>query len=300
MSTANWKIGVLYNPLSGRGRAGALAQGLIGPLERAGWKPTLQPVIDLQSDQEREAFFNGVDCAVIAGGDGTVRSLLETAARTGRPIWNYPAGNECLFARHFGMKADPKQLVEALTSGRTEKHHYGRANGVPFFLMASAGLDAAVIHRLHRDRKGGVSSLSYVVPTLREMAGYRSPALTVFVDGKQVLSGESGLFIAANSKEYAWKLDPVSDADSTAGELRCRFYPNDGARFYLGRLFAGLLGRTDAVAGEKRFAGREIVVSAATGAGAGGSVWAQADGDPAGELPLKIEVAPEMITVLRP
>ncbi len=290
----NCRIGVVYNPIAGRGRGAFAAESLIAPLERAGFQPVLQPAIDLATEDARASFLSSIDRLVLVGGDGTVRHYLEAVSRAAIPIWNYPAGNECLFARRFGMKPGAEPLIAALRGGRTEEHHFGRVGGAPFFLMASAGLDAAVIHRLHRGRSGGVTWVNYILPTAAEMLYYKSPEISVVVDGKKTVDAARGLFIAANTKEYAWGIDPVTEADSLSDLLHCRFFPDDGVRFYLGRLTSALLNRSAAIPGELRFQGRAITVTSRQP-----NVLVQADGEPAGCLPAEITVAKEKLVVLR-
>src|SRR5262249_9784036 len=95
----------------------------------------------------------GVRCVVAAGGDGTVASVInELAADV--PLAVMALGNENLFARAFGLPADPLVLARAIVAGRTRRLALGRATTSAgprrFGLMLSAGFDADVIHRMAR------------------------------------------------------------------------------------------------------------------------------------------------------
>lgn len=293
MSTEKRRIGILYNPISGRGKGAAAAQALLAPLKKNGFEPGLQPVTEFNSLEERVRYFKTVDYLVLAGGDGTVRSSLEAAGQAKVPLWNLPAGNECLFARKFGMRAGADALLAALAAARIEQHNFGRINGAPFFLMASAGLDAAVIHRLHRQRSGGVSWVNYVLPTLIELLKYDPPRINITVDGQPLIKSQRGLAIAANSKEYAWRLDPVDDADSMSSMLHGRFFPDDGYKFYFGQFKRAFSKASKTADNGIKFCGRKIEITSDRG-----SVFVQADGEPAGVLPAAIELAEEKVAVL--
>ncbi|QKK09344.1 MAG: hypothetical protein HND58_15050 [Planctomycetota bacterium] len=54
---------------------------------------------------------------VAVGGDGTVYHALPQLLRSKTPVYHAPAGNENLFAREFGMTANPATLLGALKRG---------------------------------------------------------------------------------------------------------------------------------------------------------------------------------------
>ncbi|MCA9293916.1 MAG: NAD(+)/NADH kinase [Caldilineaceae bacterium] len=231
------RIVVLFNSLSGRGRAAQAALGIEHALAGAGYEPerveagsTLRGA-DL-AQLLRDA--GGADAAlVVVGGDGTVQSTAQAARAAGTPIYHYPMGTENLFARNFGMRRDVGHLLEAVTRHQTRRAageaawsvDVGVCNERDFLIMASVGFDANVVHRLARARKGRISHMSYVRHIAAECIAPSAAAMTVRMDGKEVVSGRKGLAVVANSKHYAMRANPAFDAELTDGLLDLCFMP---------------------------------------------------------------------------
>src|SRR5262249_50705980 len=73
--------------------------------------------------------------------------------------------------------------AEVIVAGTVRKFDLARANGRHFCLMASVGLDAEVVHRVHRRRRGHINRLSYAVPLLQAMQNYPFPIVDVEFGG---------------------------------------------------------------------------------------------------------------------
>src|SRR5207244_1631239 len=54
-------------------------------------------------------------------------------------------------------------------------------HGRYFSLMAGIGIDAQVVHDVHRDRRGHVNKLTYALSALHALWSYRFPAIRVEV-----------------------------------------------------------------------------------------------------------------------
>jgi len=214
------RVAVVVNPKAGKGRAELLGQRLVAVLGRAGFE--VEPLGESGPGRRLE----GVNAAVVVGGDGTVHGLLDEAAERGVPLYPAPMGTENLLARELGTSADPEAAGEALRARRVVEADLGRVNGVAFAIMASVGVDANVIHRLDARRSGSISHLSYVAPIVEEVRRPRIPRLTVRVDEREIVSGERGLLVVANCRQYGARLDPAPHADMTDGRLDAVFLPH--------------------------------------------------------------------------
>src|SRR5262249_59203093 len=95
-----------------------------------------------------------VRCVIAAGGDGTLLEVVNRAP--GLPITVLPLGNENLVARHYGMKRSGAGVAAVVTAGCVHALDLARADGRVFCLMASVGIDADVVHRVHRRRRGHI------------------------------------------------------------------------------------------------------------------------------------------------
>lgn len=221
---------VLANSRSGKGKSAAIADRLTAALTEAGHHPQrLQPEPAPPGPIRTDPRFAEADAVVAVGGDGTVYHALPQLVRTQTPIYHAPGGNENLFAREFGTTANPTDLLCALKRGPAAPVDLGSVNAHdaarPFAIMLSIGPDASVIHRLHANRSRASGHAMYIAPTLAECSDPTLPALSIRVDGRQVVTGERGFAIVANCRRYALGLDPARTADMRDGRLDLVFFP---------------------------------------------------------------------------
>lgn len=236
------RIVLLANARAGRGRGGVALAAIDDALRAAGHE-VVRVLVSPQVDAELGAALVGAELMLIAGGDGTVHHALPRAIGSGVPVAHVPFGTENLFAREFGMTRDAAAVVRLVQEGRSRLVDVGMvsaggaggvggeadAGGVPFALMVSIGPDASVVERLHRARTGGISHLSYAGPMVREMVSPYLPRMVVKVDGREVVRGEKGLLLIANSRQYALRANPARRADMQDGLLDVVFMPATSA-----------------------------------------------------------------------
>lgn len=217
------RILIVFNPVSGGGRAARQAERLRAHLASRGHECTLcttQPVADWSGDALAAS-----DALVVAGGDGAVRLAAAAAMRTGTPVYHLPCGTANLLARRHGMTRDPATVAAALERGERLATDVGMAGDEPFLLMAGIGIDARIVHSLHEWRRGGISKLSYVMPSVRESVRWRGERVAVEVDGGAWALDMPGTLLIANSPAYAEGIDPVRTADETDGALDAAWMP---------------------------------------------------------------------------
>lgn len=285
------KVLVLFNPISGGGRGQKLANEVRLALLSAGFEPLVESSQRAYPAGHLERALQSSIAAVVVGGDGTMRPLLRQLADSGVPVTMVPAGNESLFCRVFGMTTDPAHVVERIRGGSIEEHWFGLAGDEPFFSMVSVGLDSAVVWRISRTRRGPIGTKGYVLPTLVELSSFRAPNLSLMENGVQLFAGPAYV-IAANTKEYARRLNPVPDADSRRPELAVRVFPGLGRAGYarmLLRLAAGMGLPAGAGIG---FKGSSFEIAS------GEPYPVQADGDAIGHTPLSIRISAKPVRVL--
>ena len=237
-------VALLYNPISGSGRAHATAARMREGLERAGHRVAMIPTErGAPSEWLRPALERGargsiargsielgsieagpIEAVVVAGGDGAVRLAAGECARAAIPLWHAPCGTENLFARSFGMRSDPAAVASALAARRTRAIDLGHADGQPFVLMASFGFDADVVHALARTRTGAITHLSYAAPILRTIGSWRARDLGWSIDGEYEPLGE-GMVVVGNLPDYGVRLNPAAEAVPDDGLLDAVFLP---------------------------------------------------------------------------
>lgn len=290
--SADRKLVVIQrNPTSGSGGGARQLKLLIHKLREYGFRVRLFANRDRFDDflnQPLEA--SSARCLVAAGGDGTVASLANRHSRF--PIATLPLGTENLMARHLGISRCGDSVARLIQDGATQTFDTGVCNGQHFLLMCSVGLDADVVRRLHSTRQGNIRHLSYLKPILSSTLSYPFPKLRVFSkDG--TLLGEGTHIIATNVPEYGFRMPFCPTADPHDGLLDIRIFKHAGRLSTFLHAVRTRLGFEDRKSELMRFQASEIEIqSDSTGTAA------QFDGDPAGECPVRVSVAPASMTLV--
>ncbi|MEM6779617.1 MAG: diacylglycerol kinase family protein [Planctomycetota bacterium] len=242
---------------------------------------------------------------VAAGGDGTV-SLVASKIRDGLPIIPMPLGTENLLAGHFGYQADADFVWQTIQHRQIFRMDAGRANGRLFLVMVTAGFDAEVVRGLHLRRRGHISRWSYAGPIWRALRRYRftpirsTPTVpggvpaTGAETGSETDAWDGAWMMAFNLPCYAAALRIEPDASGDDGWLHELCFKRgtiwSGLRYLLGILRGTHL--RDAQV-QRRKVGTVTWSSCER-------VPYQIDGDYAGRLPVRIEVLPGLVTMMRP
>ena len=228
---------VIFNPISGKGRARPLAIALRDAMDKADLKPHL---LESSRDSVEKWLLPELvnhDAVVVVGGDGLIHVVAPHAARLDVPILHHPSGTENLFAREFtgSPKAQPAEVVVERVLKRSIRNVdiastvvtdvEGKQSAGSMVLMASAGLDANVVHDVSQARSGGISKWTYVVPILKQMLRWRGVPFDLRVDGEDVFRNGRGMVVVANSVQYAIRMNPARDAKMDDGKLDVMILP---------------------------------------------------------------------------
>ena len=292
---------VIFNPISGAGRASRMAEELFSVAEARGVEMELMKTSPEPPETWLREPLQNRRALVVIGGDGAVRSAAAEAAIAGIPIIHMPAGNENLFAREFGMTADPEEVVRRLRLGLVRHLDLARGcvDGSPdevIVLMASIGFDADVVHDLASNRSGPANHWSYLLPAVRSLFRFKAPVIHAFVDGEEVFGPRPAVAMVANSRQYAGRLDPARQARMDDGLLDLVVMPTRGWWGLVGWLVLLLRGRHLENSRLCYRAGRSIELRLEEPA-----LW-QVDGDPPHHSravkAVSVEVVPDAFSVL--
>lgn len=219
------RVLVVFNSVSGAGAGRLCAEGVRDALGGGGH------AVDVVGSERGDGSgwlagrLAGVDAVVVVGGDGTVRSVAGAVAEAGVAVLHVPGGNENLFARGFGMSDDVDQVVATVERGARREVDVATANGETMLLMASVGLDAEIVAEVAARRGGSVSNWLYVRAAIACARRCAPPRCTVVVDGDEVVSGDAGWCVVANSREYGGRIDPAPMAQMDDRVLDVVFFP---------------------------------------------------------------------------
>lgn len=276
------------NPTAGAGTNRRILLDLVKELRKQAFR------VRMFSDRDQlDEFVTGdrissqIRCLVAAGGDGTVADLANRHPK--HPIAVLPMGTENLIARHLNMPRDGSVVADTIRQGHVQPFDTAQAGNRQYLLMASAGIDADIVHRLQTTRSGNIRHWTYIRPILKTLASYHFPEITV-TDEQTEKTVTGTHVIVSNFKQYGLnlKLNPKADANdgwldvcvfqgrsvtqSVIHAIKCFFRPQHGPLVV-------------------RFRSRHVSLSAsgkhhseATG------IPLQTDGDPAGYLPVAIRI----------
>jgi diacylglycerol kinase (ATP) len=266
--------------------AGGYSEKRLGRLRDAYVRQGFDVVITESSPLSPFTPAKGVARVCIAGGDGTVRHVLENAElrAAGAAIDTYPAGTINLIAREWKDPIQPDKFVLASIERRLRRIYPVRLNDTSFLACASVGPDARAVGGLSSALKRRIGRFAYVVAMAKVFADWQRPQLRVVVDGEAM---QCEAVYIAKGHYYAgpWSFAPearLDDPDMHIVALR-----QARRRDFVAFMLAMLVGRISSLKNVQIAVGREVTIEAC-------KVQAiQADGDIAGTTPARLTVADE-------
>lgn len=166
------KIWIVYNRNSGKQFfAGMLAR--VNEVRRllhlvAGDNKKVK-LVDVRKFTELDTIANDiakeqVDWVIIAGGDGTIRALIERVVNLEyRPYFSvFPAGTVNLVARELLISKEPTKWIKRTTKGFVHPVSFARANGNLFLTVAGIGYDSLIVDAVSETAKKLLSKFAYV------------------------------------------------------------------------------------------------------------------------------------------
>lgn len=229
---------IVYNPMAGNGRGGALAEGARKRLEASGTQVT---VIESQSPAQRSENTRSeladrasqAEVIVVVGGDSTIREVLMDlqSLQDCPPLALIPAGNANVLAREYGIPLAAEAAASLVLEGDTIAVDCGVANDEFFLAMAGVGYDAIAVRWLHRIRSTRLGAWVYRLPggadAIYALVGtaalfrFSPTRVCVSSDGQKEDAGIASVAIL-NTAQYAkhWSLAP--DACAHDGWLNTR------------------------------------------------------------------------------
>lgn len=201
--------------------------------------------------QAQEAVDSGAACVIVAGGDGTVRQVARSLARTRTAVGILPTGTANLFALNLGLRrrrpgdrAGLRRDVRAALAGRVIAHDVGRVRWQPpgeagaaqldqivgggsasegsdtevFLAAAGIGMDAATVAATSEAAKNRLGWLAYLATGAKHL---REPPLQfrLTVDGQAPESVTAWSILLGNTARIPAGITVFPGADSRSRTL---------------------------------------------------------------------------------
>jgi diacylglycerol kinase family enzyme len=181
------RVAVVYNARSGALLAGAAESPeeqlteLFGRRNVAAELRAFDP--HTLATDVRELLAGEPDALIVAGGDGTVRSIAERMLGSDVPLGILPAGTMNVLARDLGVPDDLDRAVEALLAAPVNRIDLATVNGQPFLCSSTLAMMPHLGQLRERARgRLGLGVLRLLGRALRLVRRYPRMRLTIVVD----------------------------------------------------------------------------------------------------------------------
>ena len=215
------KVKFIYNPYSGENVILSKLDKVISLHQEAGY--TIVPYRITPGEDVGMALKDIKDGnykhILIAGGDGTVDSVVNAMAKNGvsLPIGILPAGTANDFSKFLGMPSDIEAACKQILSSEVKSVDLGSINDKYFVNVASTGLFTDVSQKTDVNLKNTIGKLAYYLKGLEELPNFRK--LHVDISSKEVeFNGEMYLLLVFNGAT-AGNFNLATKADACDGLL---------------------------------------------------------------------------------
>jgi YegS/Rv2252/BmrU family lipid kinase len=290
-------VRLLVNPSAGGGRARKAAPDVDRTLRELGLQVHREDTLDLNHARAlaREAAHAGETVAVLSG-DGTIGAVADVLREIpGAVLGVLPGGRGNDLARVLAIPQDPVAACATIAGGVTRKVDLGEVAGRAFVGIASVGFDSDA-NRIANEAPSWLGGLVYAYGALRALVSWKPARFEVELDPPGERRSFTGYTVgAANSKSYGGGMRAAPDALLDDGLLEVVVLENVGKLTFvtklLPRVFKGTHVELPCV---QVFRAAEVSISADR------PFVMYADGDPIGELPIRVRALKGAVTVLVP
>ena len=169
---------LITNPISGKGKAAAVAEQASQRLTSEGYTGRLE-LTTQSGDANRiaqAAIENGSHWIIACGGDGTIHEVVNAIAeKPGVVLGVLPCGKGNDFAEGLKIPTKPVEAIEVLLQGATRQVDLGKIGDHYFDTIVTCGYDAEVSRRVTEEGAPFSGTASYVWTAITTLFSYRSP-----------------------------------------------------------------------------------------------------------------------------
>ncbi len=228
--SAKRRAALIFNPAKVDEQA--LRSVVAAESRRAGWgAPGFFPtsIEDPGAGVTQTALEDGFDALLVAGGDGTVRTVAGAIAGTGIPLTIVPSGTGNLFARNLGLPLNnPAAAIRPTFEGTVHPVDIGWARATdaeggvaehPFVVLAGIGLDASMIANTRDDLKKAVGWVAYVEAAARALPKAKPVRVVFQLDEGKLRSTRVQSMLFANCGSLPAGIALIPNASVIDGRL---------------------------------------------------------------------------------
>ena len=303
---------ILFNPQSGKQRARHAVEVAVRELRAAEIDAAGEPTRAAGSagDQARAAVAAGVDTIIACGGDGTVHEILQGMAGGPGVLGVLPLGTGNALASDLGIPRNIRAAARMLAKGSPQPVAVGkiraeRAGDARYFIVGvGVGADAHMMYRLSAAFKRRLGMLAYYWESTRQWATHSFPEFQV--EYRDLESGEmravtATQVLAIRITYFGGLLRRLAPgAALNRNDLRLVIFRTRSRYRYLHYMWNVLCDRDRPIAGVEFAYTDRVVCTPLPGAPAAPRIYAEADGELLGPLPVEVALTGTKVNLLVP
>jgi diacylglycerol kinase family enzyme len=246
----------------------------------------------------RRCIREGTDLIVAAGGDGTINEVVEGMAGSDVPLGILPAGTANVLANEIGLTGKLADVAEKLLRCEKLRVPVGRLSssqspgGRHFLLMAGAGLDAHVVLQVDPVLKARFGKLAYWAAGLPEF--FRK--LEVFIVEVDGVKHRCSFALISKVRNYGGDFEIAQEVRVDDEEFEVVLFEGEQAWRYLFYLTGVAIRQAAKIPGVRVMRATNIKMMPMNG----DNIHLQVDGEYAGQLPARVDVVRDALTLLVP
>ncbi|MCO5239802.1 MAG: YegS/Rv2252/BmrU family lipid kinase [Chitinophagaceae bacterium] len=226
------KIIFLLNPIAGTGNKFRIRQLIEKKCAAAGVSfeiHTTHPEGNYSGIRTKIAE-EGITDIVVAGGDGTINSVVNDLRDTGIPFGIIPCGSGNGLAFSAGIPKNPGKALDLIFTGKPVLTDAFTINSNFSCMLSGLGFDAQVAHDFAKQNKRGL--ITYVRQTIANFLRAKPYPFEVSV-GNTPLSADAFFISIANSNQFGNRFTIAPEARLNDGLLDIVFMPKMNKTYML-------------------------------------------------------------------
>ena len=309
------RVALIYNPASGSHsqRSKRAIDEALAELRRAGIEAQAVQT-DAPGDaalKARAAIDQGFDTVLACGGDGTVHEILQGIVGTQIALGVIPLGTANALAADLGLKLSPARAARKLLEATPHRISVGRlqyagADGKPesryFTVTAGVGPDALFIGRLDPELKRRLGYILYLVEGFKVWVTHTFPLFEIDVwepGATAPRTMEASQVLAVRIRDFGGVLHNLAPgAGLHTNGLRVVAFKTRKRLHYFRYIMASIFGKPRTTSHVE--IADAVRVECRPRNGSQARIQAEADGEPLGHLPVRIEIVHDAVNLLIP
>jgi YegS/Rv2252/BmrU family lipid kinase len=310
------RAALFYNPISGTRKKHRLTdiEAVVAILRDAGVEVEVAPTraVNDAAAQVRLAIRDGHDTIIACGGDGTIHDVLQGLAGKEAALGIIPLGTANALAHDLRLPLKPAAAARALLGAVPKRIAVGRIdyrdfNNLPTFryftVAAGVGLDAHLFYKLNRLIKDRMGMLAYYSKALNLWMTYRMRYFEAEFSsngGESKREARLSEMLAIRINYFGGVLRELAPGASLdRNDLRLVLCRTGNRALYLAYVFRGILGLNGGIPGIELAHADQVSCRVIAG-GKVERIYAEADGELLGHLPITLSMLPDALTILVP